>query len=128
MGAGPEPSPAMQRLGTHVSQDQNVMLTLSLPVYLGQSLTRGGTPADRIGTVDPGHELVGIGVRFRRAKAELSTYWPHEQIRLARELIDRAAPEIADIPESLFEPESEAPPANAPGAPQPPPAPGATPP
>ena len=127
MGAKPEPSPAMQRLGIHVSQDQNVMLALSLPVYLGQSLIRGGTPADRIGTVDPGHELVGIGVRFRGAKAELSTYWPHEQIRLARELIDRAAPEIADIPESLFEPESEAPPAAAPGPPQPPPAPGATP-
>ena len=110
MGREPQPSPALRRLGTHVSRDQNVLLVLSLPVYLGQSLTRGGTAPDRIGTIDPGHEFVGIGVRFRGAKAELSTYWPHEQIRLARELLDRAAPEIREIPDSLFQPQREPPP------------------
>jgi len=119
LGGEPDISPAMRRLATHVSRDQNVMLALSLPVYLGQSLTRGGTAADRIGTIDPGHELVGVGVRFRGAKAELSTYWPHEQIRLARELLDRAAPEIAEIPESLFEPQPEAPPTPGPETPRP---------
>jgi len=119
MGRPPEPSPALRRLGTHVSGDQNVLLALSLPVYLGQSLIRGGTAADRIGTVDPGHELTGIGVRFRGASADLATYWPHEQIRLARELLDRAAPEITEIPESLFQPPSEAPPKPVPEKPKP---------
>ena len=119
MGGEPEISPARRRLSHHVSQDQNVMLALSLPVYLGQSLTRGGTAAERVGTIDPGHELVGIGLRFQGTKVELSTYWPHEQIRLARELLQRAAPEITEIPESLFQPQPEAPPKPGPGAPEP---------
>jgi len=125
MGGQPEPSPAMRRLATHVSGDQNILMAVSLPVYLGQSLMRGGTAADRIGTIDPGHELVGVGVRFRGTNAELTTYWPHEQIRLARELLERTAPRVTEIPESLFEPEPGSPPAPAPGpaAPAPKPAP-----
>ena len=119
MGHPPEPSPALRRLYNHVSRDQNFMIAINLPVYLGQSLARGGTPADQIGMVDPGHEVVGIGVRFRGAKAELATYWPHEQIRLARDLLNRAAPEISEIPESLFKPTPEATPEGGAGAPSP---------
>ncbi|HUU92383.1 MAG TPA: hypothetical protein VM238_14390 [Phycisphaerae bacterium] len=119
MGGEPEVSPAMRRLSPHVSQDQNVMLALSLPVYFGLSLARAGTAADRIGTIDPGHELAGIGLRFEGTRIRLSTYWPHEQIRLARELLDRAAPQITEIPESLFQPEPEAPPKPEPRAPEP---------
>ena len=107
---GPAPSPAMRRLYNHISRDENLLIALSLPVYLGQSLARGGTAADRIGTVDPGHEVIGFGVRFGKAEAEVTTYLPHEQIRLARELLSRALPEATDIPESLFKPAPEGPP------------------
>jgi len=106
----PEPSPALRRLYTHVSPDQNIFIATSLPVYLGRSLARGGTPRDEIGTVDPGHERVGVGVRFRGTTAELSTYWPHEQIRMAADLVARLVPKADELPESLFPPEGEGPP------------------
>jgi len=109
-GEAPEPSPALRRLQTHVSPDQNIYIATSLPVYLGASLARGGTPTDQIGTVDPGHERVGVGIRFRGTTAQLTTYWPHEQIRMARDLIGRVAPEVEKVPESLFPPEPEGPP------------------
>jgi len=109
-GGQPEPSPALRRLHTHVSPEQNIFIATSLPVYLGRSLARGGTPRDEIGTVDPGHERVGVGIRFRGTTAELSTYWPHEQIRMARDLIARLAPKAEELPESLFPPEGEGPP------------------
>lgn len=113
-GQAPAPAPALRRLETHLAREQNIFITMSLPVYLSGSLLRGGTPIDTIGTVDPGSELVGIGVRFDGATARLSTYWPHEQIRRARELIGRVAPEAEKAPESLFAPEQTAPPV-APG-------------
>ena len=106
----PEPSPALRRLYTHVSPDQNIFIATSLPVYLGRSLARGGTPRDEIGTVDPGHERVGVGVRFRGTTAELSTYWPHEQIRMAADLVARLVPKAEELPESLFPAEGEGPP------------------
>ncbi|MEA3367692.1 MAG: hypothetical protein U9R68_06215, partial [Planctomycetota bacterium] len=109
-GGQPDVSPALRRLHTHVSPDQNIFIATSLPVYLGRSLARGGTPRDEIGTVDPGHERVGLGVRFRGTTAELSTYWPHEQIRMARDLIARLVPKAEELPESLFPPEGEGPP------------------
>jgi hypothetical protein len=109
-GQDPQPSPALQRLFNHVPRDQNIFIAMSLPVYLGQSLERGGTPTDKIGTVDPGHEVVGIGIRARGPAAELTTYWPHEQIRLARDLMKQAAPEFMEAPESLFEPTPDGPP------------------
>ncbi|MBE3069924.1 MAG: hypothetical protein IMZ66_06780, partial [Planctomycetes bacterium] len=93
-GDEPAPSPALQRLHTHVSRDQNVFVAMSLPIYLAQSLERGGTSADRIGTVDPGHEMVGIALRGQGPTAVVTTYWPHEQIRMARDLMKRAAPEL----------------------------------
>ncbi|MFO8014985.1 MAG: hypothetical protein R6X20_16985, partial [Phycisphaerae bacterium] len=109
-GEAPEPSPPLRRLHTHVSREQNIFISTSLPVYLSRSLARGGTPEDRIGTVDPGHERVGVGVRFRGTTAQLSTWWPHEQIRLAKDLVGRLAPEVEEVPESLFPPEGEGPP------------------
>jgi len=110
-GQAPEPSPPMKRLQTHLPLDQNIYIMTSLPVYLSRSLARGGTEEDRIGTVDPGHERVGVGVRFSGTTASLSTFWPHEQIRLARDLVRRLAPELEEVPESLFPPEEEGPPA-----------------
>jgi len=109
-GEQPEPSPALRRLHTQVPPQQNVFIATSLPVYLARSLARGGTPQEKIGTVAPGHERVGVGVRFRGTTAELTTYWPHEQIRMARDLIGRLAPEAEEVPESLFPPEGEGPP------------------
>jgi len=116
-GQAPQPSPALRRLGTHLDRNQNIVVAMSLPVYLGGSLIRGGTPVEKIGTVDPGDELVGIGVRFNGTTARLSTYWPHEQIRRARELIARVAPEAERAPESLFAPDETAPPPAQPEAP-----------
>jgi len=119
-GEEPQPSPALRRLHTQLSRRQNIFIATSLPVYLSRSLARGGVPEEKIGTVDPGHELVGLGVRFGQATAELSTYWPYEQIRRARDLIARVAPEVEEVPESLFPPEGEGPPEpaapSAPGA------------
>jgi len=116
-GQAPEPAPALRRLETHLGREQNIFVAMSLPVYLSGSLLRGGTPVEKIGTVDPGNELVGIGVRFDGPTARLSTYWPHEQIRRARELIGRVAPEAEKAPESLFAPDEAAPPAAQPTAP-----------
>jgi hypothetical protein len=121
-GEMPEPSPPLKRLQNHVPRDQNIYIATSLPVYLGRSLARGGTPEERIGTVDPGHERVGVGIRFRGTTAHLTTWWPHEQIRLARDIVSRVAPEVEEVPESLFPPEGEGPPEpEGPPAPQEPP-------
>jgi len=124
--AGKEPEAALpiERLHTHLSRDQNILIATSLPVYLKESLVRGGTPDEEVGEVDPGKERVGVGIRFHEATANVATYWPHEQIRLARELIQRVAPGIEKAPESLFAPEGAGPPAagQEPGAAQPAPA------
>ena len=104
------PSPAVQRLSTHVPPRQNLFVAINLPMFVGQALERGGTPVDKIGTIDPGHEVAGIGIQGGSASLQVTTYWPHEQIRLARELLSRAAPDIAESTKSLFEPTPEGPP------------------
>jgi hypothetical protein len=109
-GREPEPSPAVRRLEQHVPANQNVYIAMSLPLVIAQSLERGGTPVDRVGTVDPGHEVAGLGVQGEKTSLRIMSYWPHEQIRLARELLNRAAPDMAEIPKSLFEPTPEGPP------------------
>lgn len=114
-----EPAPAVRRLEQHVPANQNLFIAMSLPMVIGQSLERGGTPADRVGTIDPGHEVAGIGIQGTGTALQLRTYWPHEQIRLARELLNRAAPDVADVPKSLFEPAPEGPPKPEPARPAP---------
>jgi hypothetical protein len=109
-GKEPPPSAAVQRMEKHVSPTQNMFIAMSLPEYLGLALLRGNTPADKVGTIDPGQEVVGIGLRAEKGVAKMTTWWPHEQIRLGRELLNRAAPELAEVPESLFEPTPEGPP------------------
>jgi hypothetical protein len=109
-GKEPGPSPAVRRLETHVPAKQNVFVALNLPMFIGQALERGGTPADRIGTIDPGHEVAGVGIHGGSETLQVTSYWPHEQIRLARELLNRAAPDIAEGTKSLFEPTPEGPP------------------
>jgi hypothetical protein len=103
-------APAVERLARHVPQTQNVFMAMSLPEYFGMALLRGGTAADRVGTIDPGQEVVGLGLRADKGQAVVTSWWPHEQLRLARELMNRAAPELTQVPESLFEPTSEGPP------------------
>jgi len=112
-------APALQRLAGHLPQNQSLLMALNLPLGLGQSLLRGGTPPDRVGSIDPGHDLAGISIAADGDTARVATYWPHEQIRLVRDLMRRAAPELSDMPESLFEPPAEGPPKAAPGAPAP---------
>ena len=121
-GKPPEPPPALARLARQLPAQQNVSIVTSLPFYLRQSLIRGGTPLDRIGSVDPGAELAGAALRFEGGTAVLGSYWPYEQVRLARELLERAAPDLKKAPESLFEPPEEGPPEGLPpAAPAPPP-------
>jgi len=120
-GKEPPESPAVQRLEKHVPQSQNMFIAMSLPEYFAQALLRGNTPADKVGTVDPGSEVVGLGIRSEKGEAVVTSWWPHEQLRLARELLNRAAPELTQVPESLFEPTPEGPPkpGNAPLVPSP---------
>jgi hypothetical protein len=102
---------------------QNLLIATSLPAYLREALLRGGTDPDRVGTVDVGSEIVGLSFGAVGNAVEVGSYWPHEQLRLARDLLQRVAPEVAEAPESLFEPSKEGPPAGAggeaPGAPGP---------
>jgi hypothetical protein len=110
---------------------------MSLPLFLSQALIRGGTPPDRVGTVDAGQEIAGVAVQSDGSTARVVTFMPHEQIKLALEMLKRAAPDISQVPHTLFEPAQEGPPKRAPApgkaAPQPAaeppakaPAPGAT--
>jgi hypothetical protein len=119
-GAAEKTPASLERLHRHVPPDQNVFMELCLPLYLGESLRRGGTAADRGGTIDPGKERVGLGLRAEGSSAAVRTWLPYEQIRLTRELVLRAAPELADVPQSLFEPTPEGPPEMKPEATQPP--------
>jgi len=128
-GKTPEKPPALQRLESHLPGGQQCAIALSLPLFLGQALIRGGTPPDRLGKMDAGQEVVGIGIRSDGTTARVATFFPHEQIRMALEMLKRGAPEAADVPHSLFEPTPEGPPKGAPrGAASPPAAPPATPP
>jgi hypothetical protein len=110
--AAPVP-PALERLRTHLPAGSQGTLAFSMPMYVAQSLLRGGTPADRIGTPDPGKEIAGLTLTAVGATVRVSSWFPHEQIRLAMDLLKHAAPDIAETPKSLFQPSTEGPPAPA---------------
>jgi hypothetical protein len=105
------PAPEVARLRKLLPGGGQGFLALSLPLYLQAALLRGGTLPEKVGTVDPGAELVGMSLQADGPRFAANTWWPHEQLRLARELIERVMPEVADAPESLFEPTMEGPPA-----------------
>ncbi|HUX01908.1 MAG: hypothetical protein WBD63_10115 [Phycisphaerae bacterium] len=109
-GEAAETNPALARLEPHLPPAQNLSIALSLPAYLGLSLLRGGTDPNEVGTVDRGSELVGLSFAAQGSTVSAASYWPHEQLRLARELLVRVAPGLAEVPESLFEPSTEGPP------------------
>lgn len=108
-GEEPEASPAAERLREELPPGQNVAIVTSLPLYLKQALLRGGTPEDRIGTVDPGATLSGLAVRFEGPAVRMGSYVPYEQLRRARDLLERVVPQVTEAPESLFEPPDEGP-------------------
>ncbi len=103
-------APALARLEPHMPKTQNLLIATSLPAYLREALLRGGTDPDRVGTVDVGSEMVGLSFGAVGNAVEVGSYWPHEQLRLARDLLERVAPEVTEVPESLFEPSEEGPP------------------
>jgi hypothetical protein len=109
-GEAAETSPALDRLQKQLPRDQQITIALSLPMYVAQALQRGGTPLERIGTTDPGLEIAGLTLTAGGQGVRIASYLPHEQIRLAMDLLKRAAPEIAETPKSLFEPTKEGPP------------------
>ena len=123
-----EPTPAMKQLQAFMPQEQQMSMAVNLPQFIGQALLRGGTSPDRLGTIDTGHQMVGISLDAAGSTIRLNSYWPHEQLRLARELLARAAPELTEAPKSMFEPSTEGPPQEKGEPPQPPvPAPPAVP-
>jgi len=105
-----EPSPAIGRLQSHLPVRQQVAMAMSLPLFIGQALIRGGTPPDRIGTMDAGKEIAGFALQADGTTARMASYWPHEQVRMAMDLLKRAAPDMAEVPHTLFEPAPEGPP------------------
>jgi len=109
-GRAPEPSPAIGRLQSHLPARQQVAMATSLPLFIGQALIRGGTPPDRIGTMDAGKEIAGFALQADGTTARMASYWPHEQVRMAMDLLKRAAPDMAEVPHTLFEPAPEGPP------------------
>jgi len=115
----PEPTPAMKQLQAFMPQEQQLSMAVNLPLFVGQALLRGGTSPDRLGTIDAGHQVVGLSLHADGPAVHLVSYWPHEQLRLARELLARAAPGITEVPESLFEPPTEGPPQEKGETPQP---------
>jgi hypothetical protein len=135
-GKPPEKSPAAKRLESHLPGRQSFATAMSLPLFISQALIRGGTPVDRIGKVDAGQEIAGVVIQSDGSTARVVTFMPHEQIRLALELLKRAAPDLSEMPHTLFEPTGEGPPKAVPQgktpapaavSPAKPPAPDATP-
>jgi len=126
-GRAAEPSPAIGRLQSHLPGRQQVAMAMSLPLFIAQALVRGGTPPDRLGTLSAGQEVAGLALQADGTTARMASYWPHEQIRMAMDLLKRAAPDMAEMPHTLFEPTPEGPPkppvpgeaAPAPGSPAP---------
>jgi hypothetical protein len=119
-GEAAESSPALRRLQQELPKDQQISMAMSLPLYMAQALLRGGTPADRVGTTDPGKELAGLTLTASGASLRVAAYLPHEQLRLAMDLLKKAAPEIAETPKSLFTPTPEGPPKPGAGPVKPP--------
>jgi hypothetical protein len=105
-----EPTPAMKQLQAFMPQEQQMSMAVNLPQFIGQALLRGGTSPDRLGTIDTGHQMVGLSLHAAGSTIRLNSYWPHEQLRLARELLAHAAPELTEAPKSMFEPSTEGPP------------------
>jgi hypothetical protein len=118
-GEPAEKPPALLRLEPHMPERQHLFIATSLPAYLKEALLRGGTDPNRIGTVDVGSEMVGLGFAAVGNAVEVGSYWPHEQLRLARDLLARVAPEVIEAPASLFEPSKEGPPVGEGGEPAP---------
>ncbi|MCX5674686.1 MAG: hypothetical protein NTX87_06725 [Planctomycetota bacterium] len=128
-GRAAEPSPAIGRLQSHLPAQQQVAMAMSLPLFIGQALVRGGTPPDRLGTLSAGQEVAGLAFQADGTTARMASYWPHEQIRMAMDLLKRAAPDMAEMPHTLFEPAPEGPPKPpVPGAAAPAPVPPSSPP
>ena len=128
-GRAPEPSPAIARLQSHLPGRQQVAMAMSLPLFIAQALVRGGTPPDRLGTLSAGQEVAGFALQADGTTARMASYWPHEQIRMAMDLLKRAAPDMAEMPHTLFEPAPEGPPKPpVPGAAAPAPVPPSSPP
>jgi hypothetical protein len=124
-GKPAEKSPALGRLERHLPGRQQFAMAFSLPLFLGQALIRGGTPPDRLGKLEPGQEVAGVVIQAEGSTARVSTFFPHEQIRLALEILNRGAPDLSRVPHTLFEPAPEGPPKALPkGAAAPAPAPG----
>jgi hypothetical protein len=115
-GQAPESPPALKRLQQHLPAEQHVAIAVNLPLFFGRALVAGGTPALRVGTIDAGREFAGLSLTADGTTARLSSWWPHEQIRLAMELLKRAAPDLSEAPSALFEPAAEAPAKVAPPA------------
>ena len=109
-GKSPEKSPAQKRLESHLPGRQSLAVAMNLPLFLSQALIRGGTPVEQIGTVNAGQEVVGVAVQSDGEAARVATFFPHEQIRLALEMLKRTAPDISRMPHTLFEPSEEGPP------------------
>ncbi len=86
-GEAAEKSPTLERLQQHLPAAQQAAIALNLPMYVAQSLQRGGTPAERIGTPDPGKEIAGLVLAAGGGKVHVSSYFPYEQIRLAMDLM-----------------------------------------
>jgi len=130
--------PALEQFHRHVADESNISIFTSLPLFFRNALLHGGMSLDRIGTVDPGKELAGLSLRAEGNRVKMESFWPHEQLRLSKELLDRVAPAISEGTESLFAPSIEGPPAEGAttppaalpakeGAETPPPAPSAEP-
>jgi hypothetical protein len=118
-GGAAEATAAQKDLAEHLPAGQQVSIALSLPLYVAQALERGGTPADRLGTPDPGKKIAGLTLTADGPVLRIGSYWPHEQIRLAMDLLKRAMPEVGEMPKSLFEPTREGPPKPPAPAPKP---------
>ena len=113
------PPPALAPLQGRLPPRQNLLALSRLPLFLRGAFLSGGTPPERVGEVDPGKELAGFSLSAEGASIRIVSYLPHEQLRLAKELLDRVAPELSKKTESLFEPPAEGPPAPQPPAPGP---------
>ncbi len=109
-GKTQEQTEALKQLQGRLPREQQVSVVLNLPEFFAQALLRGGTPPERVGTINPGREIAGLTLTASGTTVRMSSFWPYEQIRLTRTLLQKAAPELLNVPESLFEPTKEGPP------------------
>ena len=114
-GQAPVP-PSVAQLQGRMPPKLNLWAMSSPPMFLRGAFLAGGTPPERVGEVNPGKELAGFGLAADGPSIRINSYLPHEQLRLAKELLDRVSPELSKKTESLFEPTREEPPAPGPKA------------